>query len=58
MVRSSFNIQYQSTGVGSLPSLDKIGLEQSIRDGVLCHRHFPMDVLVKNIFYGNIDKSS
>ena len=31
MVCSSFNIQYQSTGVDSLPSLDEFGLERSIR---------------------------
>ena len=31
MVYSSFSIQYQSTGVGSLHSLDEIKLVQSIR---------------------------
>ena len=30
-VAPSINIQYQSTGVGSLPFLDKIQLEQSIQ---------------------------
>ena len=30
MVRSSLNIQYQSTGVGSLPSLDEIDLIRNI----------------------------
>ena len=32
MVLSSFNIQYQSTGIGSLPSLDEIELRSSVRD--------------------------
>ena len=31
MVRSSFNIQYQSTGIGSLSSLDEIELKRSVR---------------------------
>ena len=31
MVCSSFNIQYQSTGVGSLPSLSEIELRRTVR---------------------------
>ena len=31
MVHSSFNIQYQSTGIGPLPSLSEIELRRSIR---------------------------
>ena len=33
MVRSFINIQYQSTGVSSLPSLGEIGLRQTIQSG-------------------------
>ena len=31
MVCSSFNIQYQSTGVGSLPSLSEIELRRTVQ---------------------------
>ena len=34
MVYRSFNIQYQNTGIGSLPSLDEIELRQTLQ-GVL-----------------------
>ena len=53
MVRSSFSIQYQSTGIGSLPILSEIGPRQLVRGVALYNigpRHFPIDVLVKNIF--------
>ena len=34
MACSSFNIQYQNTGIGSLPSLDEIELRRTLQ-GVL-----------------------
>ena len=37
MVRSSLNIQYQSTGVGSLPSLSEIELIRTVR-GLFSYR--------------------
>ena len=58
MVRSSFNSQYQSTGVGSLSLLVEIEPIQSIRGVFSCNRQFPMDVLVKNAFMANSDKTS
>ena len=58
MVRRSLNIQYQSTGVGSLPPLDKIGVRRPCTGCVFVqYRHIPMDVLVKNIFFLKVDKS-
>ena len=56
MVRSSFNIQYQSTGVGPLPSLSEIELRRSIQ--VVCLRQygtFRWTHLVKIFSFGNID---
>ena len=58
MVCSSVNIEYQSTGVGSLPSLSEIEVRRLVRGVSLCNMYFPMNVLVKNSFFGNIDKSS
>ena len=39
-VCSSINIQYQSTGVGSLSLLGKIELRRSIRGGISCRTDF------------------
>ena len=52
MARSSINIQYQSTGVGSLPSLSKIDQRGSIHTRLIYKFlwHFLIDVLVKHIF--------
>ena len=50
MVCGSFNIQYQSTGVGSLPSLDEIKLERSIRYLFLSIYGTFRDGHVSNIF--------
>ena len=50
MVRGSFNIEYQSTRAGSLPSLVKIEVRRSVRGLFLStYGTFPMAVLVKNI---------
>ena len=46
---SSFNIQYQSTGVGSLPSLDEIELTRYTIFIYKHLRHFLVDVFKNNI---------
>ena len=56
-VCGSFNIQYQSTGVGSLPSLSEIELRRSIRGwGLSTCGTFRWTCLLK-IFFENIDKT-
>ena len=46
---SSFNIQYQSTGVGSLPSLDEIELTRYTIFIYKHLQHFLVDVFKNNI---------
>ena len=55
MVCSSLNIQYQSTGVGSLPLLVETEPRRSIRGVFPCNKQFLMDVLVIFCVCGNID---
>ena len=50
MVRSSLNVQYQSTGIGSLPSLDEIQLEQSIQ-GLFLSTYGTFQWMFSNIIF-------